>query len=215
MAINGLITKLIFDRNPNREFYIEESFPLEWMYPYLEPHGLVMKINRQPLTGLAPEIIERDHKYWRSRVDGMIGNWLAEETPVHTVTEFVEKVYARKNLSGFEGDPRFVRNESVQKMFSKWRSSIAGVYNWRLGKARNPAEKERMVKEAEFAFRQAFALCPSSPEAVFRYVNLLIEEKRLEDAVLVAEAALKVEPQNDQLQGLLKELKRMQTSQKN
>jgi hypothetical protein len=42
MSINGLITKVIFDRNPDREFYVEESFPLDWMYPYLEPHGLTL-----------------------------------------------------------------------------------------------------------------------------------------------------------------------------
>src|SRR5437588_573613 len=27
MAINGLITKVIFDKNPKTEFYVEESFP--------------------------------------------------------------------------------------------------------------------------------------------------------------------------------------------
>ena len=48
MAINGLLAKIMFDKNPDREFYIEESFPLDWMYPYLEPHGLIFKINRQP-----------------------------------------------------------------------------------------------------------------------------------------------------------------------
>ena len=50
MEINGLLAKIIFDQNPNREFYVEESFPLDWMYPYLEPHGLIMKINRQPMS---------------------------------------------------------------------------------------------------------------------------------------------------------------------
>ena len=100
-------------------------------------------------------------------------------------------------------------------MFSKLRSSIAGVYYWRIGQAKNPAEKERMLKEADFAFRQAFAVAPSSPEAVFRYINMLVGQKRLEDAVLVAATAVKVDPQNNQLQGLLKELKRIKTSQKN
>ena len=55
MGINGLMTKVIFDRNPDREFYVEESFPLDWMYPYLEPHGLIMKLNRQPLAQLPAE----------------------------------------------------------------------------------------------------------------------------------------------------------------
>ena len=68
MSINGLLTKVIFDQNPNREFYVEESFPLDWMYPYLEPHGLIMKLNRQPLAQLPEDIIARDREYWRKLV---------------------------------------------------------------------------------------------------------------------------------------------------
>ena len=39
MNINGLITKVIFDHNPKNEFFVEESFPLDWMYPHLTPFG--------------------------------------------------------------------------------------------------------------------------------------------------------------------------------
>jgi hypothetical protein len=215
MAINGLITKLIFDRNPAREFYIEESFPLDWMYPHLSPHRLIMKINRQPLDELSDEVVRHDHEYWTRYIQPMLGDWLNYDTPVAEIAAFVEKVFVTQDLSGFNGDPQFVRNESAQSLYSKPRSSIAGVYYWRLGQARNPAEKERMLKEADFAFRQAFALCPSSLEAVFRYINMLVAQRRLEDAVLVAATAVKVEPQNMQCQDLLKELKRLKTSQKN
>ena len=48
MMINGLLCKVIFDHNPTNEFYVEESFPLEWMYPYETPFGIIMKINRDP-----------------------------------------------------------------------------------------------------------------------------------------------------------------------
>ena len=61
MAINALLTKVMFDKNPDREFYVEESFPLEWMYPHLTPYGVIMKINRHPLPELSPEIVDRDH----------------------------------------------------------------------------------------------------------------------------------------------------------
>ncbi|MCX6895996.1 MAG: DUF2723 domain-containing protein, partial [Verrucomicrobia bacterium] len=37
MSINGLLTKVMFDKNPDHEFFIEESFPLDWMYPNLTP----------------------------------------------------------------------------------------------------------------------------------------------------------------------------------
>ena len=50
-----------------------------------------------------------------------------DKSPLRTVTEFAGKVYLRKDLSGFTGDPRFVRDNYAPKMFSKWRSSIGGV----------------------------------------------------------------------------------------
>ncbi len=50
-----------------------------------------------------------------------------------------------------------------------------------------------MLKEADFAFRQAFALCPSSPEVVFRYINLLLSQKRLDDSISLVEAAVRFE----------------------
>ena len=46
-----------------------------------------------------------------------------------------------------------------------------------------------MNAAADFAFRQAWALCPYSPEVVYRYVNLLLSEGRTADAVLVAQTA--------------------------
>ena len=217
MNINGLMTKLIFDRNPDREFYVEESFPLDWMYPHLEPHGLIMKINRQPLAQLPEDVIARDQEYWRKLVAGIVGDWLGEQTTVGEVADFVNRVYVRKNLKGFTGDPRYVQNEYATKTFSKLRSSIAGVYAWRLNtdtnicppeyRPKSPAEYQRMLKEADLAFRQAFALCPYSPEAVFRYVQLLVQQSRLDDAVLVAESCLKLDPKNRQVQGLVENIK--------
>ena len=46
MVINGLLCKVIFDNNPTNEFFVEESFPLDWMYHYETPFGVIMKINR-------------------------------------------------------------------------------------------------------------------------------------------------------------------------
>jgi hypothetical protein len=192
MEINGLLVKTIFDKNPNREFYIEESFPLDWMYPNLEPHGLIMKINRLPLTSLSDEIVQNDTDYWTKYVTPMIGGWLENDTTVKEVAAFAEKIYVKKDLSGFAGDPQFVQNEYSCKMFSKLRSSLGGFYAWRAQHAADAAEKKRMNDAADFAFRQSWALCPYSPEAVFRYVNLLLSEGRTADAVLIAETAAKM-----------------------
>jgi tetratricopeptide (TPR) repeat protein len=210
MALNARLAKLIFEKNPNRQFYLAESFPLDWMYPYLEPHGLIMKINREPAGALSGETIQKDHDYWRARVDEMIGPWLREDTSVQTIAEFVQKVYVDRNLAGFTGDPRFVQNENAQKIFSKLRSSIAGLYSWYLPNAKSPEHQKGMIKEADFAFRQAFVLCPSSPEALFRYINLLISLGRVDDAIQLAEAALAINPENGQSQALLQELHRIE-----
>ena len=229
MAINGLLTKVIFDQNPNNEFYVEESFPLDWMYPHLSPFGIIMKINRQPLVEINDTMVGKDHDFWSQFSQRLIGNWITYDTPVSNICEFAERVYIRHDYKGFNGDPKFVRDDDGQKAFSKLRSSIAGIYAWRIANStaklqaflsRPPAEQQamagernrladeqkRMLKEAEFAFKQAYAFCPYSPEALFRYVNLLIGSNRVEDALQLAVTSQKLDPDNPQLENLVKEL---------
>jgi hypothetical protein len=192
IGIRELLTKTIFDKNPDREFYIEESFPLDWMYPYLEPHGLIMKINRQQLPELSDEIVQRDSDYWTKYVTPMIGGWLKPDMTIEEVAAFAEKIHVKKDLSGFAGDPQFVQNEYWCKNYSKLRSSIGGLYAWRAQHATDAGDKKRMNDAADFAFRQAWALCPYSPETVVCYVALLISQNRRTDALLVAETAAKI-----------------------
>ena len=213
MAINGLLVKTIFDKNPGHEFYIEESFPLDWMYPYLEPHGLIMKINRQPLPALSGEIVQSDSDYWIKYLTPMIGGWLKPETTIAEVAAFAEKIHVKRELSGFAGDPQFVQSEYWCENFSKLRSSIGGLYEWRAQHATDAADKKRMNDAADFAFRQAWALCPYSLETVFRYVDLLMNEGRTADAILIAKTAEKMpETQGGgQLRALIQQLKKVQS----
>jgi thioredoxin-like negative regulator of GroEL len=206
MGINGLLTKVIFDHNPKSEFYVEESFPLEWMYPHLSPYGIIMKINRQPLPELTEDTLNTDHQFWSKYSERLIGNWITYETPVREIANWAEQVYLRRNFRGFTGDRRFIRDDQAQKSFSKLRSSIAGVYNWRIAACKpGSSERQRMLKEADFAFRQAFALCPYSPEALFRYVSLLLgpEMQRYDDALLLAKTSQKLDPFNNSIQDLV------------
>ena len=108
MEINGLLAKVIFDKNPDREFYIEESFPLDWMYPYLEPHGLIFKINRQPL----PDIVRRNSfsgitTYWVNCVLPIIGDWLKPAHDCGGNRRVCGKGFAQADFSGFKGDLAF------------------------------------------------------------------------------------------------------------
>jgi tetratricopeptide (TPR) repeat protein len=213
MRINGMLTKLIFERNPDHEFYVEESFPLDWMYAHLTPFGVIMKINRQAVTELTPEMVERDHQFWSDYSERTIGNWITYDTSVKEICDFCDKVYVTHDYSGFKGDPKFVRDEDAQKSFSKLRNAIgASIYGWRAGQlggsappppALNEAGHARMLKETEFALKQAFALCPFSPEAVYHLMVLYFGQQRLEDIRLILKVALKLDPHSDQFNGWL------------
>ena len=197
MTINGFITKVIFDHNPRNEFFVEESLPLDWMYPYLTPFGIIMKINRQPLPELTEDVVQRDHAFWTQYSERLIGNWITYDTPVKDIAAWVEKTYLRRDFKGFSGDRKFIRDDQAQKSFSKLRSSIAGVYAWRVATAKpGSPDQQRMLKEADFAFRQSLAFCPYSPEAVFRYVTLLLGQQRFDEARLIAHTCLKLDPYN-------------------
>ncbi|HEY5914901.1 MAG TPA: DUF2723 domain-containing protein [Verrucomicrobiae bacterium] len=213
MAINGLLTKVMFDHNPKNEFFVEESFPLDWMYPHLTPYGIIMKINRQPLPTLTADILDRDHAFWKQYSKRFTGDIIDYDTPVKDIAEWIDKTYLRRDFNGFTGDRKFIHDDDAQKAFSKLRSSIGGIYAWRLSPQCPPqfrpkpgAEFDRILKEADFTFRQAFAFCPYSPEAVFRYVNLLLQFNRLDDALIVAKTCLKLDPYNAQVRGLINSL---------
>jgi tetratricopeptide (TPR) repeat protein len=101
MNLAAAITKLIFDDNPDREFYVEESYVIAWMYPYLEPHGLILKLNRAPLTQIDPTVIAKDREFW----DGLTKRLLA--------------------------DAEYLHNNWTRRRYSKLRSAVGGVYVYR------------------------------------------------------------------------------------
>lgn len=208
MTINGLLAKIIAEKNSGRGIYVEESFPLDWMYPQLSPHGLIMKLEAKPLFRLREEEVQKDQDYWKQLMIEIFGDVITQKTTVKDVCDFAGDLYLRKKLDGFKGDRGFIKNDSSQKTFSKLRSSIGGLYAWRADQATDSEERARMQKAAELSFRQAFVLCPSSPEAVFRYTQLLSNMKRYDDAILIVKTAMRFTPDSTQLAGLLKSLRR-------
>ncbi len=154
------------------------------------------------------------------------------------IADFVDRTYIHNNYQGYIGDRAFVRDDDAQKAFSKLRSSQAGMYAWRCGlpgsspfcppeyRQKTPASQEALIRETDFAFKQAFAFCPYSPEAVFRYVNFLlglaqIEEagghpekagRYFDDAILVGQTCQKLDPFNDQVAGLIKSVQGYKSS---
>ena len=220
MAINGLLTKVIFDQNPQNEFFVEESFPLDWMYPYLTPFGIIMKINRQQVPEITEDMLQKDHEFWSKYSERLVGNWITYDTPLKDICAFADRVYLRRDFTGFKGDRKFVRDDVAQKSFSKLRSAIGGLYAWRLGqdcpqemRPKTAADQQRLLRETEFALRQAFAFCPYSPEAVYKLMNLLMGSGRLDDAILVTETSLKFDPSNPVFQNLVNQLRAMHSGQ--
>jgi tetratricopeptide (TPR) repeat protein len=177
-----------------------------------------MKVNRQPVTELTQDVFDRDHKFWSDYSTRLCGNWITYDTTISNICDFVERTYIHNNYTGYTGDRAFVRDDDAQKAFSKLRSSQAGMYAWRCGfpgtgpqcppeyRQKTPASQAALVRETDFAFKQAFAFCPYSPEAVYRYINFLLPQGRFDDALLVAQTCQKLDPYNDSITGLVKNL---------
>jgi tetratricopeptide (TPR) repeat protein len=74
-----------------------------------------------------------------------------------------------------------------------------------------------MIQEADFAFRQAFALCPYNPEALFRYVSLLLspDVNRYDDALLLARTSQKLDPLNASLTDLVNHISDLKSQRAN
>jgi len=212
MAINGRLVHDILNLNPGREFYIEESFPLDWMYPYLEPTGLIFKVHRSPLDSLFEETVLNDREFWQRLTRRLIGHVLHDETDVAELCATAQELNGKPK--DFQGDPDFLRDESARKTFSKLRSAGSGLYAWRAVHAKSSSERRTMTRAAELAFKQAFLLCPQSPEAVGRYVVYLISAHRSEDAQKIVSLSLKLSPDDDILKSWARYTQQMSDWQK-
>ncbi|MCW5560120.1 MAG: tetratricopeptide repeat protein, partial [Verrucomicrobiae bacterium] len=211
---NGLLTKVIFDKNPDHEFYIEESFPLKWMHPHLVPYGIIMKIERNPVAELSAEMLAENHAYWSQYAQRFIGDWITYDTPTSEVADFALRTYLRRDLTGFKGDPKFVRDKQAQKAFSKLRNAQGkSIFGWRAQRVMDrPELQQRYLREAEFALKQAFAFCPYSPETVFNYASLLAGMGRYDDAARVASTCVTFDPDNAGVRDLLRQLEGLRDS---
>jgi tetratricopeptide (TPR) repeat protein len=97
----------------------------------------------------------------------------------------MDRAYWDKLYAELTARPEFSRDTDAQKTFSKLRSAIGGVYAYR-----------RLISEAEYAYQQARALCPDSPEANFRLAQLYLEQNRVDDALAVLNELQRRDPLN-------------------
>lgn len=200
-GVCGNLVKTIVERNPHRECFIEPSLRLEWTYPRCAPHGFILKLNCDPLSKMSDEIVQRDRAFWKRHTTQLIGDWLTENTSLTNVMQFFERIYLRKNLSGFTGDREYVQHSRMWEhlaehvhpcmILSASRAASGEIYLWRIWNTRSTEEQERMAREADLAFRQALALCPYNTIAIDNYVLLLQAMRRFDELLLVVDTSAK------------------------
>jgi len=88
MEINGIVAQMIFERNNYRTaFYVEESYVIRWMYDYMEPHGLILKVNKEK-GAVKPETVTADMDFWDWYTRRLTGN-----------PKYKRDVFAKKSFS--------------------------------------------------------------------------------------------------------------------
>lgn len=207
VRLNVRFVNHIFEQNPDREFYVEQSWPMRWTYPHLVPKGPILKLSRKPLGRISEMEVEADRKYWSQLCARLIGDWINDATPPKDVCDFVERVYLRRDLNGFTGDSHYVATRREQEMFAKLRYSVADVYWWRVVESKEVVEKERMSRECMISFLQAFALGPCNVEVVQYFAYYLNTVRRYDEAIRVLEIGLTFNPDDEDLKSKMKEIK--------
>ena len=100
--INGIVAQKIFEKNKkDHTFYIEQSVPIDWMYPYLLPFGLIFQLNPEPMDKLPEAAVDADRKFWDA--------------------------YSQKLLT----DPHFRVDNDAVLAFGKFCFWHADLYRWR------------------------------------------------------------------------------------
>ncbi len=174
MEINGLLAKMMFDHNKEtHDFYLEESYVMPWMYDYLSPHGLVMKLNADKVDTFNESDLTADREFWDWQTRRLLDNPMycrrrAERWRQH------KRKNARKGIDN--------THRVACRAYSKLRCSIAGLYAWKT--RQNPFQNFRYACEAAAAFREAYMLDPQSPEAAFRYIQQILLVNGKWDAML-------------------------------
>jgi hypothetical protein len=209
MAINELLVRVIIDKNPSREIYLEESYALESLYGQSLPHGLIFKVNHRPLEQLPPPVVEADHQFWIDECRALLGKAVQDGTGMAELCSWTERVFLHPESGGFEGNPVYVKDAQAPQYYSQCRSALAAYYQWWSRKSEK-SQSASLRKEADFAHRQAVALSPYNPSVVWRYADYLLQNQRTNDARMLVETTLRINPEkrmdidSDQLKSALK-----------
>ncbi len=195
MFINELLCKLIVEKNPGREVYLEESYPLKSFYPQSVPHGFVLKINHQPVEHLSKEVIKADRKFWADQTRKLVGKVIGDNTTINELCVWSEGILVRSNFSNFVGNKAYLKDRQAPQYFSKCRSALASLYQWRSTGAADKAESSMLSREADHAHQEAVTLSPFNPEVAWRYTDYLISGGRTNEARVLIQTIIRIQPE--------------------
>jgi tetratricopeptide (TPR) repeat protein len=107
VTLNSAVAEWIFLHNRDRKdgtvrhFFVEESFPMQWSYPYAIPHGLCYEINHDQLAELPPGTAQKDLSWW---------------------DDYIKRL---ESVSGFQND------DLAKHSFAKLRNTGGNIYSFR------------------------------------------------------------------------------------
>ena len=102
VALNSAVAEWIFLHNRDQhQFFVEESFPMQWSYPYAVPHGLCYEIKHDPLSELPPGTADKDIAWW---------------------DDYIKKL---------ESNPGFKDDDLAHHSFAKLRNTGGNIYAYR------------------------------------------------------------------------------------
>jgi Tfp pilus assembly protein PilF len=196
------IAQWIFEKNKDkREFFIEESFPMEWTYPYAVPHGLSYRLNKEPLETLPPEVVEEDFRYWNAYVEKLLGdkNFHQDFDAKRSFSKLrnstgnlyrarkmwpeAERAYRQalqlhpNNMESLIAMSDILRvQKRWEEMTEMWDRAVAGdPTNRGVLKARERVTRLREADREIEILRREVAANPQNPEAVSNLLRLYIE----------------------------------------
>jgi len=114
---HSVVTRLIWEKNKDsHDFFVEESYPLEWSYDHALPHGLVYQISREPLKEIPVDVVKKDTEFWNAYVASLFQN------------------------------PEFARDYDAQRSFSKLRTTTGHIYqHWKMLKEAEAAYRQSLA----------------------------------------------------------------------
>ena len=175
MRLNAILTRMIYDKNIKKHpFFLEESYQIDWMFPYLKPAGIIMELCDKKVE-ITEEIIAKDTAYWDN---------------IKNVFENGGTLYFKDITNGRRGKVQvkageFFKDLAAKKSFAKCRTAIGGVY-----------EHHKLYKEAERAYRDAIWLHDMSAEAYMRLSNMLMHNGEERKGLDIMKEYLVKDPMN-------------------